>query len=106
MPSPLDSALVVHEGEKIDPKWESIFLTQLSLWAGKTLAPMVQPGVKDWVQRRQSKWLNSAYKFVGGGLWLGSQIFKVWLDTKVRYNSFQNHQILEALQAKLLHEKH
>ena len=81
-------------------------MTLLSLWALKTLAPMVQPGVKDWVQRRQSKWLNSAYNFVGGGLWLGSQISKVYLDTKVRYNSYQNHQILEALQAKLLHEKH
>ena len=100
MSSPLDNALVVHEGEKIDHKWESIFLTQLSLWAGKTLVPMVQPGVKDWVQRRQSKWLNSAYNFVGGGLWLGSQISKVYLDTKVRYTSYQNHRILEALQKK------
>ena len=108
MPSSSASALVVPKENQLtlyspskgeDPKWK-YFWKQLLLWGGNTLLPMVQPEVKDWVQRRQNKWLNSAYNFVGGGLWLGAQWLKIEYAASLQRKSVENHRILEALQKK------
>ena len=74
---PNKSQLTLYSPSKEEvSKWNYLW-KQLLLWGGNTLLPMVQPEVKDWVQRGQNKWLNSAYQFVGGGLWLGAQWLKL-----------------------------